>query len=341
MLNFPCNIKFRWWRVYNIPISPPLYIWIWPVVHMGKQRPKIARQIGREWLIQVLFPHCHSLLSHCHQNTTQWALPLHPWMQRYHGIPKTSKVPGPSPSAVLLHDSPHHLPCHLLCVGVVLGRCTQGGGTHPYPSVHCPLLWMLLEDLMLQASIVVPICPLPVLLQPIRRGGEAMWTLMTTALLHCCPNLWREPPGRSQQPRVVILLPLPKLLHPKRRGVKACHQSTKMMSIWIVMMTALPHCFSCLTGRSQQGSVLVLVCPLPVLLHPKRRGREDMWTVMMTQCLLHLFLRQGTRVVVVLSLLVLLHPKRRGGLTIHCLSKMRMALIVAMRRTTRRGIMSQ
>ncbi len=38
----------------------------------------------------------------------------------------TSKVPGPSPSAVLLHNSPHCLPCHLHCVGVVLGRCTQG-----------------------------------------------------------------------------------------------------------------------------------------------------------------------------------------------------------------------
>jgi hypothetical protein len=31
---------------------------------------------------------------------------------------------------------------------------------------------------MLQASVVVPIRPLPVLLQPIRREGEAMWTLM-------------------------------------------------------------------------------------------------------------------------------------------------------------------
>jgi hypothetical protein len=37
---------------------------------MGKQRPKIARQIGREWLLQVLFPHCHSLFSHCHQDHT-------------------------------------------------------------------------------------------------------------------------------------------------------------------------------------------------------------------------------------------------------------------------------
>jgi hypothetical protein len=47
--------------------------------------------------------------------------------------PPTSKVPGPSPSAVLLQDSPNHLPCHLLCVGVVLGRCTQGGGDTSMP----------------------------------------------------------------------------------------------------------------------------------------------------------------------------------------------------------------
>ncbi len=41
---------------------------------------------------------------------------------------------------------------------------------------------------MLQSSVVAPIHPLSVLLQPIRRGGQAMCTLMITALLHCYPN---------------------------------------------------------------------------------------------------------------------------------------------------------
>jgi hypothetical protein len=77
-------------------------------------------------------------------------------------------------------------------------------------------------------------------------------------------------------------------------------EETKMMGIWIVMMTALPHCFSSPTGRSQQGSILVLVIPLPVLLHPKRRGGDNMWTVLIMQCLLHCFSRQGSRVLVVL-----------------------------------------
>jgi hypothetical protein len=35
-------------------------------------------------------------------------------------LPPKSKVLGPSPSFELLHDSPHYLPCHLLCMGVVL-----------------------------------------------------------------------------------------------------------------------------------------------------------------------------------------------------------------------------
>jgi hypothetical protein len=53
-----------------------------PVVHTGKSQPKIARRIGREWPLQVLFPHCHSLLSYCYQGTTQCAmLPLHPSTQ--------------------------------------------------------------------------------------------------------------------------------------------------------------------------------------------------------------------------------------------------------------------
>ncbi len=55
-------------------------------------------------------------------------------------------------------------------------------------------------------------------------------------------------------------------------------EETKMMGIWIVMMTALPRCFSSSTGRSQQGSILILVCLLPVLLHLKRRGGDNMRT---------------------------------------------------------------
>jgi hypothetical protein len=107
---------------------------------------------------------------------------------------------------------------------------------------------------MLQASVVVPICPLPVLLQPIRREGETMWTLMTTALLHCCPN-----PRRDSDDTMPALL-LPQARNKSHGGTSIAHTSAS---------------------------------------------------------------------------------KKKRGVTIHCLTKMRMTLIVAMRRTTRRGIITQ